>query len=73
MIARSAPAFLARTASAGLSVNVEVNIAKEQHPRDAGLEAIGTPSAYACPECHGVLLQLVDEERVRFRCHTGHA
>ena len=54
-------------------VNVEVNIAKEQHPRDAGLEAIGTPSPYACPECHGVLLQLVDQGRVRFRCHTGHA
>ena len=54
-------------------VNVEVNIAKEQHPRDAGLEAIGEPSRYACPECHGVLLQLVDGGRVRFRCHTGHA
>jgi len=54
-------------------VNVEVNIAKEQHPRDAGLEALGEPSPYACPECHGVLLQLVDEGRVRFRCHTGHA
>jgi two-component system chemotaxis response regulator CheB len=54
-------------------VNVEVNIAKEQHPRDAGLEAIGEPSRYACPECHGVLLQLVDGDRVRFRCHTGHA
>jgi two-component system chemotaxis response regulator CheB len=54
-------------------VNVEVNIAKEQHPRDAGLEAIGEPSRYACPECHGVLLQLEDQGRVRFRCHTGHA
>jgi two-component system, chemotaxis family, protein-glutamate methylesterase/glutaminase len=54
-------------------VNVEVNIAKEQHPRDAGLEAIGVPSPFACPECHGVLLQLQDSDRVRFRCHTGHA
>jgi two-component system, chemotaxis family, protein-glutamate methylesterase/glutaminase len=54
-------------------VHVEVNIAKEQHPGDAGLEALGTPSPYACPECHGVLLQLEDHSRVRFRCHTGHA
>jgi two-component system chemotaxis response regulator CheB len=54
-------------------VNVEVNIAKEHHPGDAGLEAIGTPSPFACPECHGVLLQLEDGDRVRFRCHTGHA
>jgi two-component system chemotaxis response regulator CheB len=55
------------------NIDVEVNIAKEQHPRDAGLEAISQPSPYACPECHGVLLQLKDEGRIRFRCHTGHA
>ena len=54
-------------------VNVEVNIAKEQHPMDAGLEEIADPSRYACPECHGVLLQLKESGRVRFRCHTGHA
>jgi two-component system chemotaxis response regulator CheB len=54
-------------------VEVEVNIAKEQHPGAAGLESIGEPSPYACPECHGVLLQLKEAGRVRFRCHTGHA
>jgi two-component system chemotaxis response regulator CheB len=54
-------------------VNIEVNIAKEHHPLDAGLERIAEPSSYACPECHGVLLQLKDEGIVRFRCHTGHA
>ena len=54
-------------------VNVEVNIAKEQHPMEAGLEEIADPSRYACPECHGVLLQLKESGRVRFRCHTGHA
>ena len=54
-------------------IEVEVNIAKEQNPRDAGLEQIGKPSPYACPECHGVLLEIDDEGRLRFRCHTGHA
>jgi two-component system chemotaxis response regulator CheB len=54
-------------------VNIEVNIAKELHPVDAGLEGIATPSRYACPECHGVLLQMKDAGIVRFRCHTGHA
>jgi two-component system chemotaxis response regulator CheB len=54
-------------------IEVEVNIAKEQNPRDAGFEEIGTPSPYACPECHGVLLEIDEEGRVRFRCHTGHA
>jgi two-component system chemotaxis response regulator CheB len=54
-------------------IEVEVNIAKEQNPRDAGLEQIGKPSPYACPECHGVLLEIDDDGRIRFRCHTGHA
>jgi two-component system, chemotaxis family, protein-glutamate methylesterase/glutaminase len=54
-------------------VEVEVNIAKEQNPLDAGLGEIGEPSAIACPECHGVLLQLKEGSRTRFRCHTGHA
>lgn len=54
-------------------INVEVNIAKEQNPRDAGLESIGNPSPYACPDCHGVLLEIEEGGRVRFRCHTGHA
>jgi len=51
----------------------EVDIAKERHPTDAGLQHIAEPSPYACPECHGVLLQLKGEGPIRFRCHTGHA
>jgi two-component system, chemotaxis family, protein-glutamate methylesterase/glutaminase len=54
-------------------VEVEVKIAKAHNPIEAGLEWIGEPSRFACPECHGVLLQLEDGSRVRFRCHTGHA
>jgi two-component system chemotaxis response regulator CheB len=54
-------------------LDVETNIAKEQSPIDAGLERIATPSRFACPECHGVLLQLHDDTHIRFRCHTGHA
>ena len=34
---------------------------------------MGEPSTFACPECHGVLLQMKEGGRVRFRCHTGHA
>jgi two-component system, chemotaxis family, protein-glutamate methylesterase/glutaminase len=54
-------------------IEVEVKIAKEENPVDAGLEVICTPSSFACPECHGVLLQLDEGGRIRFRCHTGHA
>jgi two-component system, chemotaxis family, protein-glutamate methylesterase/glutaminase len=54
-------------------VNIEVNIAKEENALDAGLQRVARPSSFACPECHGVLLELKEEGRIRFRCHTGHA
>jgi two-component system, chemotaxis family, protein-glutamate methylesterase/glutaminase len=54
-------------------VAVEVKIAMEHNPIDVGLEQIGEPSRFACPECHGVLLQIKDGPQARFRCHTGHA
>lgn len=54
-------------------VRIEVDIAKEENAIDAGVEKIAHPSSFACPECHGVLLQLKEAGRVRFRCHTGHA
>jgi len=36
-------------------------------------ESEGTPSVFACPECHGVLWELKDENMVRFRCRVGHS
>jgi two-component system chemotaxis response regulator CheB len=54
-------------------LEIEVKIAKEQTALDAGVLKLGEPSNFACPECHGVLLQLQEEKRIRFRCHTGHA
>jgi two-component system, chemotaxis family, protein-glutamate methylesterase/glutaminase len=54
-------------------LETEVRIAREENPMAAGLEQIAKPSAFSCPDCHGVLLQLSDQGRVRFRCHTGHA
>jgi two-component system chemotaxis response regulator CheB len=54
-------------------VEIEVNIAKEHKPIEAGVLTLGEPSNYACPECHGVLLQMREGDLFRFRCHTGHA
>jgi two-component system chemotaxis response regulator CheB len=33
----------------------------------------GTPSAFSCPECGGVLWELRDGDLLRFRCRVGHA
>ena len=54
-------------------LNTEVAIAREEHPLKAGVLALGAPSMFSCPECHGVLLQIKSEKVTRFRCHTGHA
>jgi len=54
-------------------IEIEVKIAKEDTALEAGVLKLGEPSNYTCPECHGVLLQIKEEKRVRFRCHTGHA
>jgi two-component system, chemotaxis family, protein-glutamate methylesterase/glutaminase len=37
------------------------------------LAEIGTPSIYACPDCHGGLWEVSGAKPRRFRCHTGHA
>jgi two-component system chemotaxis response regulator CheB len=57
----------------GTTLEMEVDIAKDRNAYDAGVEQFGDPSPFACPECHGVLLKLDEDGRLRFRCHTGHA
>jgi two-component system chemotaxis response regulator CheB len=54
-------------------LETEVKIAKEDNALESGIMKWGEPSIYACPECHGVLLQLQEGSNLRFRCHTGHA
>ncbi len=54
-------------------LDIEVGIAKEDRAPSKEIFKLGAPSIYACPECHGTLLQLKENGRTRFRCHTGHA
>jgi two-component system chemotaxis response regulator CheB len=54
-------------------METEVKIAREDNALESGIMKWGEPSIYACPECHGVLLQHKEGSNLRFRCHTGHA
>ena len=54
-------------------METEVKIAQEDQALESGIIEWGEPSVFACPECHGVLLQIKEGSNVRFRCHTGHA
>lgn len=54
-------------------LETEVRIARQENPMEAGLEHIAKPSPFACPDCHGVLMEIADQDGARYRCHTGHA
>ena len=57
----------------------EADMPQPGTPDKADLEASsqqekeGTPSPFACPECHGVLWEVKEGELLRFRCRVGHA
>lgn len=51
---------------------IKMNLTKYGIPEEE-MNKIGSPSVFACPECHGVLWELKDDEMLRFRCRVGHA
>jgi two-component system, chemotaxis family, protein-glutamate methylesterase/glutaminase len=54
-------------------LQTENRIAAGEEVSLAEKNAVGQPSAFACPECHGVLSEIREAKHSRFRCHTGHA
>lgn len=55
------------------ALEIEVGIAREDNAIDSGVLELGEMSPFACPECHGMLRELKEGDRVRYRCYTGHA
>jgi two-component system chemotaxis response regulator CheB len=54
-------------------LGLEVAIAVEGDAFEKGIMNVGKLSPYSCPACHGVLVEIKEGKRSRFRCHTGHA
>jgi two-component system chemotaxis response regulator CheB len=59
--------------SASEDMKREVRIVEMETNPLSEHEQVGSPSAYSCPECGGVLWEVHDSELTRFRCRTGHA
>jgi two-component system chemotaxis response regulator CheB len=51
----------------------EVRSALGHNPALPDGGTIGSPSPYSCPDCGGVLNEVLDDAPVRFRCRVGHA
>jgi two-component system, chemotaxis family, protein-glutamate methylesterase/glutaminase len=54
-------------------MSIEVESSQSAHIGIETMNKLGTPSYYSCPECHGTLWELGDDNFLRFRCHVGHA
>lgn len=51
----------------------EIEIAEGENAFRTGVFQMGELTPFTCPECHGVLAQITEGARARYRCHTGHA
>lgn len=57
-------------------IEIESRIAEQNMDGDeliASVERIGRISKLTCPDCHGALWEINDDELLRYRCHVGHA
>jgi len=58
------------------NIEIESRIAEQKMESNeliASVERIGKISRLTCPDCHGALWELDDENILRYRCHVGHA
>lgn len=58
------------------NLEIESRIAEQQMESGeliASVERLGKISKLTCPDCHGALWEINDEDILRYRCHVGHA
>jgi two-component system chemotaxis response regulator CheB len=57
-------------------IEIEARIAEQEMGSEeliASVERLGRVSKLTCPDCHGALWEISDQEIPRYRCHVGHA
>ena len=57
-------------------IEIETRIAEQRMESDElidSVDRIGKVSRLTCPDCHGALWEINDEDILRYRCHVGHA
>ena len=59
--------------SSNIPLKYEVDMARLDHATLHQNQPAGSPSAFSCPECGGVLWEIQDGTFVSYRCRIGHA
>jgi two-component system, chemotaxis family, protein-glutamate methylesterase/glutaminase len=71
LVRRPAPAQAVGTEQLRKELKAEIDISAGDAPLSKHI-VNRMPSPYTCPSCHGVMFEVREGRRRRFRCHTGH-
>ena len=55
------------------TLRIESRIPGMKCQDESVVDKLGSRTTLTCPECHGTLWRIHDNQMLRFRCHVGHA